>query len=88
VITIPKYTGALFDDAPGPWWMHRRTALRGVEIVSAYVKCPHGHIAAIETHTIAADGTVTPSVVCTGEEGRTAKKSECDWHENIKLEGW
>jgi hypothetical protein len=53
---------------------------------TAYVKCPNGHLAGIESHTIDDDGCVDPSVVCDGD-GVTAGP-KCGWHEFITLEGW
>lgn len=46
----------------------------------ATVSCNKGHSAALTDHIVAADGTVTPSLVCP-EEG-------CDWHEMITLVDW
>ncbi len=74
MITIPHVP---YNDGPGPNWHGgqladgRRTAL---------VKCSHGHIASLSEHTIAVDGTVSPSLVCPREG--------CDFHEVVKLEGW
>ena len=47
---------------------------------TALLSCPDGHIASLSQHTIAADGTVSPSVVCP-EPG-------CDFHEHVRLVGW
>ena len=44
------------------------------------VCCANGHAAFLDDHEIAADGTVSPSLVCP-EDG-------CDFHEFVKLEGW
>ena len=57
---------------------------------SADVTCARGHDGLIDEHEIAADGTVSPSVVCTGyPAGDLSRAPEsCDWHEHIKLEGW
>ena len=41
--------------------------------------CPKGHIGQLD-HTIAEDGTVSPSVVC--------PESGCGFHEYVRLEGW
>lgn len=58
--------------------------------MTADVTCARGHDGLIDEHTIAADGTVTPSVVCAGyPAGDPARPSgPCDWHEHIRLEGW
>ena len=44
------------------------------------IRDTNGDWFAIQTHSIAADGTVSPSVVCTYDG--------CDFHEFITLEGW
>jgi hypothetical protein len=44
------------------------------------VVCSRAHEGLIDEHEIAADGTVTPSVVCT--------ESGCDFHDFVRLEGW
>jgi hypothetical protein len=46
---------------------------------SVVTRCPNGHIGTLD-HDIAADGTVTPSVVC--------QRDGCNYHEFIKLDGW
>lgn len=46
---------------------------------SAVFRCPSSHTGSLtHSHQIAADGTVTPSVICTS----------CGFHENLKLVGW
>ena len=47
---------------------------------TAQLSCPNcGDSGSLCTHEIAADGTVTPSVMC----------NACDYHESgLKLEGW
>ncbi len=49
-----------------------------------WLQCPNGHRTSYgfgdDGHTIADDGTVTPSTVCP-EPG-------CDFHEHVILEGW
>lgn len=47
---------------------------------SASFTCPNGHVGTLSDHDIAADGSVTPSVVCSYDG--------CDFHEYIQLEGW
>lgn len=47
---------------------------------SASVTCSNGHTATLTDHEIAADGTVTPSLVCPYDG--------CDFHEMVVLEGW
>lgn len=48
--------------------------------VEVITRCANGHIGSLGNHTIADDGTVTPSVVC--------QKPGCNYHEFIQLEGW
>lgn len=52
---------------------HKRTR-------AATVTCPDGHTFTLLDHTIADDGTVSPSVVC--------PYMGCIFHEFAKLEGW
>ncbi len=47
---------------------------------SAMMACNNGHIGSLSEHEITIDGSVTPSVVCTGKE--------CSFHEYVKLVGW
>lgn len=48
---------------------------------SATVICPEcGWLAGLDDHTIRADGSVRPSVVC--------PNPACTWHVFIQLEGW
>jgi hypothetical protein len=70
---IPRRTGD--DMQRGPWWngLQRLHCKR-----TAMVRCPCGEYLGLQDHAIADDGTVTPSVVC----------PRCDWHHNLKLEGW
>jgi hypothetical protein len=49
--------------------------------VEVRLTCPLCGLQSLLDHEIAADGTVTPSVVCPGG-------TSCTWHEVIKLEGW
>ena len=61
---------------PGQW----RPAIRDGQR-TATVSCPRcGRSASLSDHTIAADGTVTPSLVCPYEG--------CDFHDWIALFGW
>ena len=65
-----------WDKTPLTWWpvriLRRRT--------TANVVCSVGHAGLITDHEIAADGTVTPSVVCT--------QGGCVFHEFVRLVGW
>lgn len=51
-----------------------------IERRSAWATCPNGHTASLADHEIAADGTVSPSLVCPHER--------CDFHDFVRLEGW
>lgn len=61
---------------PGRWWPHTRAD----QSLGASVSCPScaGH--AVLEHTIAHDGTITPSIDCPFEG--------CDFHAHGRLEGW
>lgn len=41
--------------------------------------CPNGHAGCLKNHTVAADGAVSPSVVC---------ERDCNFHDYIKLLDW
>jgi len=47
---------------------------------TANFTCPNGHAGYLGDHTIAPDGTVSPSVVCPVEG--------CGFHDFIRLAGW
>ncbi len=47
---------------------------------SADYTCPNGHVGELTDHTIAKDGTVSPSVVC--------PRGGCGFHDYIRLIGW
>jgi hypothetical protein len=62
---------------PGVW----RPAKIENDKRTATVSCPKcGKSASLSDHEIAADGAVTPSLVCPHEP--------CTFHEFVKLEGW
>lgn len=51
---------------------------------TAIITCPScGGFGSLANHNIAADGTVTPSLVCPW-----TKELGCSYHEMGKLEGW
>lgn len=57
-------------------------------VIKASVCCPNGHLMALK-HNVAADGTVSPSIVCTGwAGGKPGEREPCDWHVFARLEGW
>lgn len=48
---------------------------------TAILSCPDcGQSVSLRNHDIAADGSVTPSLVC--------PRSGCTFHDYVKLEGW
>lgn len=67
-----------------PWDVSARQTWKAVMLddiaLTASLACPHGHYGTIHDHSIAADGTVTPSVKCPAEG--------CDFHAMVKLDGW
>lgn len=66
------------DLPPGPWWW--RTAVAGIVVRPVWIRCPKGHVARLEDHSVASDGTVTPGVQCPTDG--------CDFHDNARLDGW
>jgi hypothetical protein len=67
------------DYLPGTWKGLKPGSVPGGKR-SATFTCTNGHTCTLLIHTIADDGTVTPSVVCPYEG--------CGFHEFIQLEGW
>jgi len=70
---------------PGDFWLARKhPSWRGARFPdghrSANVACGNGHVASLSDHNIAADGTVSPSLVCPAQG--------CGWHEVVRLIGW
>lgn len=51
-------------------------------VIIATAACPQGHLASIspKVHTIANDGTLSPSYVC--------PRPGCSFHDFVKFEGW
>ena len=64
-----------FKATPLTW-----TLLRTAKGWSAMAVCSNGHEGSLDDHTIAGDGTVTPSVVC--------PEKKCGFHDHIQLAGW
>jgi len=65
------------DEVPGGGWHH--VILDGKPTAVAY--CPKcGKKGYLDEHTIAADGTVSPSLVCPHQP--------CDFHDNVQLMGY
>ena len=71
-------------DADDFWLARKRPSWRGTRTAAgvrgANVACGNGHVCGLSAHTIAADGTVSPSLVCPVDG--------CGWHEVVRLEGW
>lgn len=57
-----------------------RPVSRSNRPMTATLTCSNNHEGLIDEHEISAEGTVTPSVVCSVKD--------CGWHEHIKLEDW
>lgn len=49
-------------------------------VFKATMACPYGHVLTLRIHTIAKDGTVSPSVICSAPG--------CSFHEYVRLIGW
>jgi len=49
-------------------------------IRTALVTCSNGHVSSLTDHTIADDGSVSPSLVC--------PYKNCNFHEFVRLDGW
>lgn len=77
MIEIPRaQSSEKWMQQPGPLWHPAR--LDGKH--TAMVTCDSGHAAYLSDHTIADDGTVSPSLVC--------PEKDCPWHVMAKLAGW
>jgi hypothetical protein len=79
MIDVPKGRDDLGIGEPqnGMFW---RPLQKSDGSQTAWFRCPKGHLGMLSAHTIGADGTVTPSVVCPTEG--------CGFHEYIKLKDW
>lgn len=64
------------DEQKGVWKGARRDGVRTANVSCG--KC--GRVASLSGHTISADGTVSPSLVCPHEG--------CDWHVWVRLMVW
>lgn len=73
MVQIPRLASR-GDPGPG-WWPATLDGER-----TAWLKCPGGHAGSLIDHTIAGDGRVTPSVVCSDDA--------CAWHVFVQLVGW
>lgn len=77
MMDIPKFE----DDGAGypkvkPCWIPSQIP----DTIKATLVCPNGHQGSIVSHTVAADGTVTPSCVCPREG--------CTFHEHVRFLNW
>ena len=76
--------------APGDVWLQSPGHLRPATIQetgqrTANLSCPTcGRPLSISHHEIAADGTVSPSLVCPWSIGGI----QCGFHDHVKLDGW
>lgn len=79
MIEVPKGRDDLGIGEPqnGLFW---RPMKRADGCPTAWFRCPNGRLGGLSAHTIAADGTVSPSVVC--------PQDGCGFHDHIKLLGW
>lgn len=77
IIVLTKGTGPVMGPQEPLTW---RPVSRSNGPVTATVTCSNNHEGLIGEHEISAEGTVTPSVVCTFDK--------CGWHEYIRLGGW
>ncbi len=77
IITFTRTLGDDYNErsAPQTWWPIRQGGRK-----SAMIVCPKCGCEAPLDHEIAADGTITPSLVCPYEP--------CDFHDWGRLEGW
>ena len=73
MMTLPRGKGK------GEWWL-LNDQRHGEAILSASIHCPICDHKYYLDHTIASDGTVTPSLVC--------PSPNCTFHENVRLDGW
>lgn len=81
-MVVARRVSAL-ESPPNSWTPVRRSPqdLRAViEPRTALYTCPNGHRGMVDVHTIADDGTLSPSVVCAA--------SGCTFHDYVRLEGW
>jgi hypothetical protein len=53
---------------------------------TALVVCDRGHVLHLPVHSIAADGTVHPSIGCLTK--MVTDREPCGWHVFARLEGW
>lgn len=79
VVVVTKIDRIGENPPGGPWW----TFLQDTETfqVQIFMACAKGHRSFLsDGHTVADDGTVSPSVACT--------HLGCGWHKNVQLAKW
>jgi hypothetical protein len=70
---------------PGRW----RGTLPESGVRSANASCPKcGRPVSLSDHTIKADGTVEPSLVCAYDGSTPDLSPACEFHDNVRLVGW
>lgn len=77
-VVIPRReSGPLGGKSECPCWTSTKDADGHADLW-----CPNGHVSLLsyEHHSIATDGTVSPSIVC--------PRNGCDWHVMGRLDGW
>jgi hypothetical protein len=80
MIEVPKMVprGQSSQPATVPCWESYYAALSKPPKILVW--CGRGHISSIDNHTVSADGTVAPSLVC--------DRDGCAWHETVRLLNW
>jgi hypothetical protein len=63
-----------------PPMMWKQCHLRTRAIFKAELTCSNGHAISLRSHSIHADGMVSPSVVC--------RAPGCDFHDFVRLDAW
>lgn len=76
VVAMKRWTGR--DRPPPLMWKdcHPRTRVT----FKAELTCSNGHSVSLRGHRVAADGRVSPSVICL--------TPGCSFHDFVRLEGW
>jgi hypothetical protein len=76
VFDLERWVGA--DRPPPMMWKDCNARTRVT--FKAELTCSHGHAVSLRGHSIAADGLVSPSVVCL--------TPGCDFHDHVRLSNW
>ena len=91
-VVIRRATSTADAQANGPAWRPwsdeeermdataEESTPAGEKLPQVLLSCANGHLATVRSHTIAADGTVSPSLLCFVEG--------CGWHVFGRLEDW